>query len=91
VLPSGLNKAVGLSAALNELGLSLDNTVGVGDAENDQAFLEQCQYSAAVANALPMLKERVDWVTNGERGAGVIELIDQILSSDLSELEPQLE
>lgn len=91
VLPSGLNKAVGLSAALDKLGLSLDNTVGVGDAENDQAFLEQCQYSVAVANALPMLKEHVDWVTNGERGAGVIELIDQILSSDLSELEPQLE
>lgn len=86
VLPSGLNKAVGLKAALDELGLSPDNTVGVGDAENDHAFLELCKYSVAVANALPMLKEHVDLVTSGVRGAGVTELIDRIIASDLSEL-----
>jgi HAD superfamily hydrolase (TIGR01484 family) len=89
VLPSGLNKAAGLKAALDELGLSPSNTVGVGDAENDQAFLDLCECSVAVANALPMLKERVDWVTNGARGAGVTELIDRIIASDLSELELQ--
>ena len=39
VLPSGVNKATGLDAALDELGLSPHNVVGVGDAENDHAFL----------------------------------------------------
>ena len=39
VLPSGVNKATGLAAALSELGLSPHNVVGVGDAENDHAFL----------------------------------------------------
>ena len=39
VLPSGVNKATGLAAALDELGLSPHNVVGVGDAENDHAFL----------------------------------------------------
>ncbi len=87
VLPSGLDKASGLSAALDELGLSPHNTVGVGDAENDQAFLSLCECSVAVANALTMLKESVDLVTSGERGAGVTELIDRIIASDLSELE----
>jgi hypothetical protein len=86
VLPSGLNKASGLKVALDELGLSPSNTVGVGDAENDHAFLDQCECSVAVANALPLLKERVDFVTNGARGAGVTELIDRIIASDLSEL-----
>src|SRR5262245_9458121 len=38
ILPSGVNKASGLKAALNELNLSLHNAVGVGDAENDHAF-----------------------------------------------------
>jgi hypothetical protein len=84
ILPSGLNKATGLKAALDELGLSPRNTVGVGDAENDRAFLDLCKCSVAVANALPMLKEQVDLVTRGERGAGVTELIDQIIASDLS-------
>ncbi|WP_250125190.1 HAD family hydrolase [Chroococcidiopsis sp. CCMEE 29] len=90
VLPSGLNKAVGLNAALSELGLSPHNTVGVGDAENDRAFLDLCKCSVAVANALPIVKERADFVTNGNRGAGVTELIDQLITSDLDELEPQL-
>src|SRR5579884_943688 len=51
VLPSGVNKASGLSAALNEIGLSPHNVVGVGDAENDHAFLSLCECSIAVANA----------------------------------------
>jgi len=90
VLPSGVNKASGLSAALSELGLSPHNTVGVGDAENDHSLLDFCGCGVAVANALPMLKERADFVTKGARGAGVIELIDQLIASDLEELDPQI-
>src|SRR5882724_1550452 len=90
VLPSGVNKATGLSAALDELGLSPHNVVGIGDAENDHAFLSLCECAVAVANALPMLQERADWVTQGEHGGGVIECINQLLASDLRELEPQL-
>ena len=43
VLPTGVNKASGLRAALKELGLSQHNTVGLGDAENDEAFLKLCE------------------------------------------------
>lgn len=39
VLPSGVNKATGLIAVLKELGLSLHNVIGIGDAENDHGFL----------------------------------------------------
>ncbi len=91
VLPPGVNKASGLKAALAELHLSPHNCVGVGDAENDHALLTSCEVGVAVQNALPMLKERADLVTEGARGAGVSELIDRILLSDLSELEPKLE
>jgi HAD superfamily hydrolase (TIGR01484 family) len=91
VLPSGINKAVGLTAALTELGLSPHNTVAVGDAENDHAFLAVCECAVAVANALPMLKERADLVTVGERGAGVRELCDALMDSDLGALAPRLE
>lgn len=83
VLPSGVNKASGLSAALSELGLSPHNTVAVGDAENDHDFLSMCECGVAVANALTMLKERADFVTKGARGAGVTELIDQLIAYDL--------
>jgi hydroxymethylpyrimidine pyrophosphatase-like HAD family hydrolase len=83
VLPPGVNKATGLKAALDDWGISPDNTVGVGDAENDHAFLSLCGCAVAVANALPMLKEHADIVTHGARGAGVVELIDELLATDL--------
>lgn len=87
VLPSGVNKATGMAAALAELGFSAHNTVGVGDAENDHAFLKMCECAAAVANALPAVKDTADIVTRGARGAGVTELIDRMIANDLSDLK----
>jgi hydroxymethylpyrimidine pyrophosphatase-like HAD family hydrolase len=86
ILPPGINKMTGLDAALEELNLSTRNLAGVGDAENDHAFMESCEYAVAVANAIPALKEMADFVTQGNRGAGVVELIDKLIESDLSEL-----
>jgi hydroxymethylpyrimidine pyrophosphatase-like HAD family hydrolase len=86
ILPSGVNKASGLRAALNRLGLSHLNTVGVGDAENDEAFLKLCDVSAAVDNALDVVKKQVHIVTRGARGAGVVEVIDQLLADDFEAL-----
>jgi hydroxymethylpyrimidine pyrophosphatase-like HAD family hydrolase len=82
VLPPGVNKASGLAAALAELELSPHNIVGVGDAENDHAFLTLCGCSAAVANALPKLKEAADVQLAQAQGAGVLELIDAIQDRD---------
>lgn len=82
VLPASIDKAAGLNAALNELNISPHRVVGVGDAENDLALLSLCGYSVAVANALPMLKERANFVTNDSRGAGVAELINKLINSD---------
>lgn len=90
VLPAGVSKATGLAEALRALGLSPHNVVGVGDAENDHAFLHLCECRIAVANALPMLKEGADLVTRGEEGAGVRELIDRLVATDLRDLEPRL-
>ena len=90
VLPAGLSKATGLAEALRELGLSPHNVVGVGDAENDHAFLRLCECRVAVANAVPMLKDGADWVTRHDDGAGVRELIDRLIAVDLRDLEPRL-
>jgi hydroxymethylpyrimidine pyrophosphatase-like HAD family hydrolase len=87
VLPVGVTKASGLCGALAQLGLSPLNCIGVGDAENDLAFLEVCGLPVAVANALPSVKERAAFVTTSTRGAGVAELIDHVLATDLAEFD----
>ena len=83
VLPASVNKATGLRAALDELGLSPQGVVGIGDAENDEAFLAMCGWGVAVANALDSVKAQTDHVTSGEDGAGVREVIDSLISEDL--------
>jgi HAD superfamily hydrolase (TIGR01484 family) len=90
ILPSGINKATGLAAALAELGLSAHNVVGVGDAENDHAFLSMCECAVAVANALPSVKEEADLVTAGARGEGITELCEYLLRDDLASVAPRL-
>jgi hydroxymethylpyrimidine pyrophosphatase-like HAD family hydrolase len=85
VLPSNVNKATGLLSALTRLGLSPLNVVGIGDAENDYAFLTACGCAVAVKNALPAVKEGADWVTRGRCGSGVVELANLLVETDLQQ------
>lgn len=84
VLPTGVNKASGLNAALEEMKLSRHNIVAVGDAENDLPMLMQCECGVAVDNALESVKRKADIVTKGDHGAGVEELIADLLRDDLA-------
>ena len=85
-LPADVTKATGLAPALAALGISHRRTIGVGDAENDQAFLRACGLAVAVANALPSVKEMAHVVTAGARGEGVTELIDRVIAGELDDL-----
>jgi len=80
VLPSNVTKATGLMPVLEDLAVAPEDTVAVGDAENDHAFLQVCGLKVAVANALPSLKAIADVVTVGARGEGVAELIADLLA-----------
>jgi len=82
ILQTGVNKATGLRSGLARMGLSTREVIAVGDAENDHAFLRICGCGIAVANALPTLKERADFVTVRPHGEGVVELIDQLLENN---------
>jgi hydroxymethylpyrimidine pyrophosphatase-like HAD family hydrolase len=83
VLPTSIDKASGLRAALAELRLQPKEVVGVGDAENDFVFLRACGFAVAVANAIPELKQQAHLVTQGRNGAGVEELIQKLLANEL--------
>jgi hypothetical protein len=84
VLPSAVDKLMGLQRALDQLQLSLENLVGIGDAENDRAFLSACGCAVAVANALPDIRDLADIVTALPAGRGVVELIDRLLANDIA-------
>jgi hydroxymethylpyrimidine pyrophosphatase-like HAD family hydrolase len=90
VLPGAVSKETGLRAALARLGMSRHNTVGVGDAENDHAFLGRSGFAVAVANAVPALAEHADLVTSAPNGEGVRELVEGPLAGDLEAFRARL-
>ena len=90
VLPAGVNKVTGVDYALRNLGLSFHEAVGIGDSENDYSFLQRCECAVAVANAVPSIRRLAAFVTQGEAGLGVAELIDDLISDDLAKIEGSL-
>ena len=84
VLPPGVNKGTGLRAALRELDLSIHEAVGVGNGQNDHSFLDLCECAVAVGNAVSAVKAKADFTTSASAGAGVIQLIDELIATDLS-------
>jgi hypothetical protein len=89
VLPTGINKRSGLAAALARFGISEHNVAGIGDAENDHAFLQFCELSVAVANAHPAIRDIADFSTSAAKGDGVAELVQAVLNDSLPSPKPQ--
>jgi hydroxymethylpyrimidine pyrophosphatase-like HAD family hydrolase len=83
-LPAGVNKATGLGVALDDLGLDPGGVVTVGDAENDMCWIGASGLCVAVANAVPALRAKADWVTIGRGPDGMIELIRRLLGGKLT-------
>jgi HAD superfamily hydrolase (TIGR01484 family) len=90
-LPPGVNKASGMAAALRKLGLSRHEVVAVGDSENDHSLLRYCECGVAVSNAVASLKESAAFVTEKESSSGVVEVIDELIATDLERLEGKIE
>ncbi|HEX6211947.1 MAG TPA: HAD family hydrolase [Methylomirabilota bacterium] len=90
LLPGGVTKGTGLTAALAALELSPRNMAGIGDAENDHAFLSMCECAVAVADAVPALRERADYVTRAMAARGTVEFIEEHLLNDLVDIVPRL-
>lgn len=79
LVPSDVNKGEGLRKLAELLGVPMENTVAIGDYDNDLPMLEAAGYSAAVADALPEVKAAVDVVTGRScLQGGVGELLDSL-------------
>ena len=78
VLPQAISKATGLREALFALRLSIHNTVGIGDAENDHDLLDACEVGVAVGWGSPALRAMADEVIEGPGPQAVAGYIDRL-------------
>jgi len=78
VLPQGVTKSTGLRQALTALRLSIHNTIGIGDAENDHDLLDACEVGVAVAWGSQALRGVADEVIEGTGPAAVAEYLRRV-------------
>lgn len=90
VLPPGLDKGMGLDAALGGLGYRAARVVAIGDAENDLPLFARADVALAVANAVPAAKEAADEVLAAPGPEAVIEAVRRILLGDWRDPPPAL-
>jgi hydroxymethylpyrimidine pyrophosphatase-like HAD family hydrolase len=82
VLPVGVTKASGFARRIGATRSVAAQLHRGRRCRERPAFLDVCELPVAVANALPSVKEHAAFVTTGMHGAGVAELIDQLLATD---------
>jgi len=78
ILPQGISKATGLREVLKTLRLSLHNSIGIGDAENDYVLLDACEIGAAAAWGSKSLHEIADGVVSGKGPEAVGKYIREV-------------
>lgn len=71
----GVTKASGLKALADHLGVSMAETMSIGDADNDRAVLEAAGFSVAMGNANEDIRKLCDAVTKDNDHNGVGEAI----------------
>ena len=81
ILPKGINKGAGLHMLLEELGLSDDETIMFGDADNDLAILLSLNNSAVVRGATPAAKAAARWQIGACEDDGVAQALEELASS----------
>lgn len=83
LLPAGISKGAAVRLVLRELGVSFQDMLALGDAENDLDLFEACEWTGCPENAVEALKERADWVFPGHDGQAIARAMDEILGGRL--------
>ncbi|MGC9226954.1 HAD family hydrolase [Caldivirga sp.] len=80
IMPNGIDKGYAINALKRIVKPSA--VIAMGDAENDVPMLKAADIAIAVNNAIPEVKSIAHYVTMGNDGDGVIEVINKLLNCD---------
>ena len=84
VLPEGIHKGSGVCWLLEELRLTPDQVLGVGDSPGDLEIFEVTGLGATPANGDPAVKAVVDYVSPRESSVGVLDILDWCITRNRS-------
>jgi len=77
------NKATGLEKLAQRLGISREEIMAIGDADNDKEMLEYAGLGVAMGNAKDEIKQLADYVTKSNEDDGVAYVIDKFILNSI--------
>ena len=72
ILPKGCTKGTGIERMASQLGITLENTVGIGDSNNDLEMLEVVGTAICMGNGSSQAKALADFVTRSVNEDGIL-------------------
>lgn len=79
IVPKGISKGVCLQRLCDIYGITTDNVMSFGNGMNDLPMLVEAGFGVAVANAVPEVREKVDYVTASNNEDGVAKAIEKFV------------
>lgn len=79
VVPLGVDKGRGLAWLADYLGVEQDETLAVGDQENDVPMLAWAGVGVAMGNAVPAVQAVADWVAPPLREDGAVRALERFV------------
>lgn len=75
----GVNKATGIEKVLELTGIKKENTIAVGDSNNDFDMINYAKIGVAMANSQQSILDIADYVTASAKDCGVAQAIEKFL------------
>ena len=77
LVPNGIDKARSLSVLLEELGMTREEMIAVGDGFNDLSMIQYAGLGVAMANAQEVVRQAADYITLSNEEDGVAAVVDK--------------
>jgi HAD superfamily hydrolase (TIGR01484 family) len=82
VTPAGTTKASGVSAISAEFGISMADTIAIGDSNGDLSMLKAAGLACCPSNASAEIKQVSDYVSDLDYVHGTLDILRHILAQD---------
>lgn len=85
IITKGINKGAAIEWLCDKYGISVKDTIALGDSENDIAMIKSAGLGVAMANAMPSVKQVADYITDTNDNDGVAKVIYEFCLKDNNE------
>ncbi|MGL5821338.1 MAG: Cof-type HAD-IIB family hydrolase [Sarcina sp.] len=79
VMPAGTSKGSAVEKLAETLGIKREEVICIGDSENDLSMIKYAGLGVAMGNAIDVIKENADYVTDTNENAGVGKMIEKFI------------